>query len=393
MKAWRNLPLEKRNALVIAVIFLFGICFALFVFRWETPPLVKLWERRHEDQPGLTHDIAFTPDGKYIVTAAQTVKVWRVEDGQQVRSFPINVKDSIGAISPDGRWVATYKIDGTITIWKILEGKIVQTLKSDKGRQGLFLSFSPDGKFLAACSHDLGNVRVWKVDDGKLLRILPLGANRVFKFAISPEGRFLATITLHYPGKQFLSLWDLTNGRKLWQENISWISVGRHYLLPVTWVERFTFSFSPNGRILVMTGMSWKGSVVALRQVSDGKVCGQIFLKGMVMVTGFPSHDSPLFLVHEDTSRDLLTPLRPRGITVPAFWVHGDILSCWRLTKTGLEKFLGSEKSRLKSSCIQRPCFFSFILTRRSFNGDCDFRWAHKGVSSFASVKGGEIEG
>jgi WD40 repeat protein len=129
MKAWRNLPLEKRNALVIAVIFLFGICFALFVFRWETPPLVKLWERRHEDQPGLTHDIAFTPDGKYIVTAAQTVKVWRVEDGQQVRSFPINVKDSIGAISPDGRWVATYKIDGTITIWKILEGKIVQTLR------------------------------------------------------------------------------------------------------------------------------------------------------------------------------------------------------------------------------------------------------------------------
>jgi WD40 repeat protein len=364
MKAWRNLPLEKRNALVIAVTFLFGICFALFVFRWETPPLVKLWERRHEDQPGLTHDIAFTPDGKYIVTAAQTVKVWRVEDGQQVRSFPINVKDSIGAISPDGRWVATYKIDGTITIWKILEGKIVQTLKSDKGRQGLFLSFSPDGKFLAACSHDLGNVRVWKVDDGKLLRTLPLGANRVFKLAVSPEGRFLATITLHYPGKQFLSLWDLTNGRKLWQENISWISVGRHYLLPVTWVERFTFSFSPNGRILVMTGMSWKGSVVALRQVSDGKVCGQIFLKGMVMVTGFPSHDSPLFLVHEDTSRDLLTPLRPRGITVPAFWVHGDILSCWRLTKTGLENFWEAK------NLVSNPLVYNDPVSSLSFSPD-----------------------
>ena len=355
MRAWRNLPLEKRNALVIVVIFLIGICFVLFAVRREAPPLVKLWEHRHGDRPSWAHDIAFTPDGKHIITAAQTIKIWRAEDGKKVRSFPINVKNSVRAISPDGRWIATYKIDGTITIWKLPEGKIVQTLKGDKGRSP-DLTFSPDGEFLAACSHDLGNVRVWKVDDGKLLRTLPLGANRVVKLAVSPEGKFLATITSHYPSQQFLSLWDLPSGRKLWQENISQVSVGRYYLLPITWVERFTFSFAPNGELLVMAGMSLKGYVVALRQVSDGKVRGQILLKGSIMVAGFTSRDSSLFLVHEGISRDLLKPLRPRGMTVPAFWVHSDILSCWQLKGTGLDK-LWEAKNLLHGALVSS---FSF---------------------------------
>jgi len=337
MGAWRNLPLEKRNALVIAIIFLIGICFVLFAFRREGPPLVKLWERQHGDQPGWAHDITFTPNGKHIVTAAQTVKIWRVEDGQQVRSFPINVKDSVRAISPDGRWIATYKIDGTITVWKLPEGKPMKTLKGDKG-QSLHLAFSPESKFLATCSYDLGNIRLWEVDDGKLLKTLPLGANKVIKLAVSPKGKFLAAITLHYPGQQFLSLWDLPSGRKLWQENISQVSVGRYYLLPVTWVERFTFSFAPNGELLVMAGIGLKGYVVVLRQVSDGKVRGQIPLKGSIMVAGFNSRDSSLFLVHEGISRDLLEPLRPSGMNVPAFWVHSDILSCWQLKVTGLDK-------------------------------------------------------
>ncbi|MEZ8221869.1 hypothetical protein GG496_002039 [Candidatus Fervidibacteria bacterium JGI MDM2 JNZ-1-D12] len=87
MRAWQDLPLEKRNALVILVIFLVALLIAFLTVRPRTsPPIIKLWERMHGDLPGQWHEIVFSPDGKYVISAAQTVKIWWTKDGQLVRS-------------------------------------------------------------------------------------------------------------------------------------------------------------------------------------------------------------------------------------------------------------------------------------------------------------------
>ncbi|MFN3422543.1 MAG: WD40 repeat domain-containing protein [Armatimonadota bacterium] len=344
MKAWRKLTLEKRNALVVLVILLVGFSAFLLTIRPEASPVVKLWERTHGDSPSQRHEIAFSSDGEHIITAAQTVKIWRTKDGQMVRSFQIGVKDAIKAISPDGQWIATYGRDGTVQLWRLLEGKIVRTLKGERGTV-LSLAFSPNGKFIAAGSGDLGVVKVWQVERGDLVQSLSLGAGKITNLAISPSGEFLAATTLNFNPKQkqqgeFLELWHLPTGRRLYSVEMP-IRTGRLYLLAPSssiWVDRFIFSFSPNGEILMSTGIGWKGYTVGIWRVHDGKLDKQIALQGVLMTAGFTPHDSSLFLVHENTSRDLLTSLRPRNLTVPAFWVCGDVLTCRRLTESGLEK-------------------------------------------------------
>lgn len=273
MKAWRNLILEKRNALVVLVILLIGFSVFLLTTPPKAAPVVKLWERTHEDLPLQDHEIAFSSDGEHIITAAQTVKIWRTKDGQVARSFQIGVRDAIKAISPDGQWIATYESDGTVQLWRLLEGKVVRTLKGERDTF-LLLAFSPDGKFLAAGSHALGVVKVWQVEKGELIQSLLLGAGEVItNLAISPSGKFLAVKTSKFNPKQkgeFLELWHLSTGRRLYSVEMP-IGTGRT-LLGSVWVGRFNFSFSPDGKFLMSAGIDWKGYTVGIWRALDGKL-------------------------------------------------------------------------------------------------------------------------
>ncbi len=345
MRAWQDLPLEKRNALVILVIFLVALLIAFLTVRPRTsPPIIKLWERMHGDLPGQWHEIVFSPDGKYVISAAQTVKIWRTKDGQLVRSFPLTVKDAVKTLSPDGRWIATYEKNGAVKLWKMPESKVVRTLKGERGKV-LLLAFSPDGKFLAAASHDLGVVKVWRTENGELVRTLSIGAKKILNLAVSSNGELLGTVVSRFNPKLghrvCLELWYLSTSTRLSSVEMP-ISLGRcYYLLPPStsvWMDRASFSFSPDGEFLFAAGVGMKGYTVAFWNMNNVKTNHQIVLKGRFMAMGVHPRDSSFFFVHEDISRDLLTPLRPGGLTVPAFWVYGDVLTCWRLTKSGLTK-------------------------------------------------------
>ncbi|MEZ8221870.1 WD domain-containing protein, G-beta repeat-containing protein, partial [Candidatus Fervidibacteria bacterium JGI MDM2 JNZ-1-D12] len=133
-------------------------------------------------------------------------------------SFPLTVKDAVKTFSPDGRWIATYEKNGAVKLWKMPESKVVRTLKGERGKV-LLLAFSPDGKFLAAASHDLGVVKVWRTGSGDLVRSLSLGANRILNLAVSPSGDLLGTVMLRLDPKlreqTYLELWHLPTGKRL----------------------------------------------------------------------------------------------------------------------------------------------------------------------------------
>ena len=54
------------------------------------------------------------------------------------------------------------------------------------------VAFSPDGQILASGSYD-NTVRLWRVSDGTLLRILVGHTNLVLSVAFSPDGQTLAS--------------------------------------------------------------------------------------------------------------------------------------------------------------------------------------------------------
>ena len=97
------------------------------------------------------------------------------------------------------------------------------------------LEFSPDGRYVAAGSLQVGNAGLWDVRRGIPLATLGSPAAGLLTFAFSPDSRFIATGT-HGTGAQ---IWDLPLGHLL-------ASVGH----PHTWAVRF----SPDGRFLATGG-------------------------------------------------------------------------------------------------------------------------------------------
>lgn len=85
------------------------------------------------------------------------------------------------------------------------------------------------------------------------------------------------------------------------------------------------------------------------------------------MTAGFTPHSSSLFLTHENTSRDLTASLGPRNLTVPSFWVYGDILTCWRLTEIGLEKCWEAK------NLVSNPLTGGDIVSAYAFSPDGQF--------------------
>ena len=111
---------------------------------------------------------AFSPNGRYIVTASQqgTVRLWEVESGDP---FGIRLAYEGGiiptilhvAFSPDGRRFIAISGDGKARLWDFETGEALHT--PDWYEVGIVdAALSPDGQRIVTGHHD-GATRVWRV--------------------------------------------------------------------------------------------------------------------------------------------------------------------------------------------------------------------------------------
>ena len=123
----------------------------------------------------LIKSIAFTPDGRQLVSASddKTIRVWDLASGKTVRT--IRGESAPGhagkvyamALSPDGKWLAAGgMVDPSdrspiryIRLYEFASGKLVALLK---GHEDVVegLAFSPDGSRLISGSGD-GTAILW----------------------------------------------------------------------------------------------------------------------------------------------------------------------------------------------------------------------------------------
>ena len=63
--------------------------------------------------------VAFAPEGDLLISGSldQTVRVWRIPDGQQAVVIPAHRQIQSVAISPDGGLLASGCTDGAILLW------------------------------------------------------------------------------------------------------------------------------------------------------------------------------------------------------------------------------------------------------------------------------------
>jgi RNA polymerase sigma factor (sigma-70 family) len=265
--------------------------------------------------PVAVHALGLSADGKTLVTHARgdAIRTWDLATGEQLRAVAIPGSGG-AALSADGATLAAVT-GGKVELYDTATGRPKVPLQRPE-LVAAALTFSPDGKTLAARGTQNNVVRIWDLPTGKELPTLEGGAlaaaeNPLFfdrraqvrsvELVFSPEGRHLAM----KDGQDQLALFELTSGTRLRQFSLA----------PGQVVVRF--GFSPDGRSL--GAVNQDGTVTLYETVSGrkrghfgkaAKVPGPdaaVMLSAVALDLAGPGAESPYSLAFSPDGRLLAT--------------------------------------------------------------------------------------
>jgi len=254
-------------------------------------------------------DMAFSPDGKQLVSCASAVCLWDVKTGKLIRLLaPKRQLQLFGSVaySADGKQIVASSSDKTV-IWNARSGKQIRVNKFAR-KAMLGVPLSRDGGLRADMAN--GQLRIWDNRTGKLRTTLKRIPN-VYGFSstkLSPDGKYLAAMDY---GKNTIYLWDTSSGKLLKQQakcempfafspsskTLAWVDTRRGTVSIWNWqterpVRRYrpdtlggwgesgklddmTLAFSPDGKVLTMGGQvkraSHKQGAIHRIEVATGK--------------------------------------------------------------------------------------------------------------------------
>ena len=237
--------------------------------------------------------VGFSKDSRTLVSAGHdgTLRLWPVDKDEK----PLIVEAKLGqpaiqamAVSPDGRFVAAGAETGLIKLWKWGEWAKPVEFPALTGKVKIrSLAFSPDGELLACGGHEekepAPRVRLYATADGTPKGSMPLNAKGVLALSFSHDGKHVAAAAHEGWGR----VWNVASGKSVmeltratgpgeWNNaySVAWapddktLAVGEHMRVMVydfpTGAKRTLWfgvdqavrglSFSPHGDMLAAAG-------------------------------------------------------------------------------------------------------------------------------------------
>jgi WD40 repeat protein len=178
---------------------------------------------------GWTTYVYFAPDSKTFATGgpntAHGVLLWETSTGKRIEPFPgHSSRVNSVSFSPDGSTVATssYYEDAVVRLWEPQSGKLLRSLVSDTSHGVEAVAISPNGATLAAgsCRYGDGKLRLWDYRTGRELHAVVGHESECHCVAFSPDGKRLVSgddyinpKNNHFEGN--LYIWDVEAGKLL----------------------------------------------------------------------------------------------------------------------------------------------------------------------------------
>ncbi|TPX50362.1 hypothetical protein SeLEV6574_g00940 [Synchytrium endobioticum] len=91
-----------------------------------------------------------------------SIRVIDVETTKVVREYVGHRNQITGlCFAPDGRWIVSSSLDGTIRTWDVVSGSMIDVMKLEDGNVATSIGFSPTGDFLASVHADKVGIYLW----------------------------------------------------------------------------------------------------------------------------------------------------------------------------------------------------------------------------------------
>ncbi|HRZ37775.1 MAG TPA: serine/threonine-protein kinase [Candidatus Paceibacterota bacterium] len=183
----------------------------LRAFEWQSDqPLLEPLAPEAKVSPPF-HWIEFSPDRRRLIAGLQlNAQVWDLANRTNLFVLDHGGPVPRAHFSADGQEMITAGIDGTARVWRVADGKRCAVLHHERFAMDALLTH--DGR-LAITAGDTA-ARVWDVAAKQVLAQTADQGDEVFMAAVSPSGKYFATMT--HLGR--LRVWDTRTGLPIAEE-------------------------------------------------------------------------------------------------------------------------------------------------------------------------------
>lgn len=325
--------------------------------------------------------MAFTPDGRLLVTGTGKATLWDAAVGSQVQSFEGSGEAVMGVTFAPGRNVAAITGGARVSIWDMAAGRRIAVLKGHE-KTVAAAAFSPDARFLVTGSLD-NTLRIWDLKTGGQTMTMPGHAGGAISVAYSPDGRYIASAG----NDALIKLWDSAGGALL--KTLHGHVQMKSGDINASFSGIYNVAFSPDGKRLVSCGTDdaiklWdivtgkeirsmtghKDDVTAVGFSPDGRTLVSGGLDSTVRIWDAGSGKEIKTLGRTEFGSVMSVGFSPDGRYVAARG-KDEISYVWEAASGSLVRKFSGVKTRLTATGVMNSASFSpdsrFLLTNDGF--------------------------
>jgi WD40 repeat protein len=146
--------------------------------------------------------LAWTPDGRLLLTASDTLRVWDVANRRVTFELPESVSRVI--VASHGRWAAAAE-GSNVVILNLSDYQVGKLVNEGNDVRAL----AQDGDTLAVAMSRPECINLWDVRTLQMLLSLESAAGQVSQLRFSPDGRRLIALGMHSNGMRRVREWTL----------------------------------------------------------------------------------------------------------------------------------------------------------------------------------------